>query len=305
MPTLVRDRLHERWRGRHHLTIPEAPMNLYLAGKIAKNDWRHEIVADLRVAFADDFYGTCGHELGAVVADPAYRWPVLRRAIFNHHSYTGPFFISCDHGCAHGDNLHGVAAVDASCNQGKRYLTSDELSAWPDARLLELEWDEQGYYLRSYRGGCIGGDGPRQERVVALCQEAIRQSDVVFAWLDSTDAYGTLVELGYARALQKQVWVAGPSDFPDLWFAYQTADRVLIPQPDARTALHALLARVGEYAIPPGARPARCRSCGAAIVWATTANQRPIPLDLATVEARDGQRYAIVHFARCPVHRQR
>jgi hypothetical protein len=280
-------------------------MNIYLAGKIDRNDWRHTIVADLRTAFNEDFYDGISHKHGPIVADPSYRWPVLRRSIFNHHNYTGPFFISCNHGCAHGDNLHGVAAIDRSSNEHKRYLTDAELDDCPVALLLTIERDEHGFFVRRYKGGCIGEDGLRQERVVALCQEAIRQSDVVFAWLDQEDAYGTLVELGYANALQKRVWIAGPASFPDLWFAYRSADRVLVPQPDARTALQALLVRVGEYVVPPGARASRCRNCGAAIAWATTVNQKLVPLDLATVEEREGQRYAIVHFARCPGYRRR
>jgi len=265
-------------------------MHIYLAGKIAWNDWRHTIVADLRTAFHDDFYGGSGHALGEDVAAPSYCWPVLWCAIFNHHAYTGPFFISCDHGCAHGENLHGVAAVATTWEAHKRYLTEAELDAWPEDRLLDVERDNQGCFIPTSKGGCIGEYGVRQERI---------------AWLDQEDAYGTLVELGFAKALQKQVWIAGPVSFPDLWFAYQSADRVLVPQPDARTALQALLVRVGEYGVPPGARAARCRSCGAAIVWATTVNQTLVPLDLATVEERGGQRYAIVHFARCPAGRRR
>lgn len=276
-------------------------MNIYLAGKIAKNDWRHSIVNTIWAGFSDQFYQDYGK---TTIGNPNYRWPLLRRAIFNQHTYTGPFFISCDHGCAHGDNLHGVAAVDASRND-KAYVSPHELVGWADEELRELEQDEHGFFVRSYRGGCLSGDGPRQEQVVTLCQEAIRQSDVVFAWLDQEDAYGTLVELGYANALQKRVWIAGPAFFPDLWFAYRSADRVLVPQPDARTALQALLVRVGEYVVPPGARAARCRSCGAAIVWATTVNQKLVPLDLGTVEERGGQRFAIVHFARCPKGRRR
>jgi nucleoside 2-deoxyribosyltransferase len=276
-------------------------MNIYLAGKIAKNDWRHTIVDDIWAGFSDQFYQDYGR---TTVANPAYRWPVLRRSIFNYHNYTGPFFISCDHGCAHGDNLHGVAAVDL-VSDDKEYLSTHKLATWSKEELEELEQDEHGFFVRSYRGGCLSGDGPRQEQVVTLCQEAIRQSDVVFVWLDQEDAYGTLVELGYAKALQKRVWIAGPAYLPDMWFAYRSADRVLVPQPDARTALQALLVRVGEYVVPPGARAARCRSCGAAIVWATTVNQKLVPLDLGTVEERGGQRFAIVHFARCPGYRRR
>lgn len=58
--------------------------------------------------------------------------------------------------------------------------------------------------------------------------------------------------------------------------------------------------RAGEYPIPDDARPARCRSCGRAIVWTRTEHMKPIPLSLATVEERDGQRFAIVHFYDCP-----
>ncbi len=59
---------------------------------------------------------------------------------------------------------------------------------------------------------------------------------------------------------------------------------------------------------------ARCRSCGAEVIWATTANDKPMPLDatpdpkgLFVVEggvarratAEDGYRYTS-HFATCP-----
>jgi hypothetical protein len=36
----------------------------------------------------------------------------------------------------------------------------------------------------------------------------ISQADVVFCWLESLDAYGTLVELGYAAALDTPIYVA-------------------------------------------------------------------------------------------------
>lgn len=69
---------------------------IYFAGKIDKNDWRHEIVynglgvepwaaADM---FDPDFIVDCGSYL-----------------------YGGPFFVRCDHGCFHGRNQHG-AGID-------------------------------------------------------------------------------------------------------------------------------------------------------------------------------------------------
>lgn len=62
--------------------------------------------------------------------------------------------------------------------------------------------------------------------------------------------------------------------------------------------------RAGEYAIPAGAAPSRCRSCDAHIVWARTEGGRSIPLSLATVEEREGVRYALAHFADCPHSKQ-
>ena len=58
--------------------------------------------------------------------------------------------------------------------------------------------------------------------------------------------------------------------------------------------------RAGEYPIPPGAAVVRCRSCGARIVWVRTEAGKAMPLSLATVETRDGVRYALTHFADCP-----
>jgi len=58
--------------------------------------------------------------------------------------------------------------------------------------------------------------------------------------------------------------------------------------------------RRGEYPLPTGAKIERCKSCGAAIVWAHTANDRAIPLSLATAQTRDGVAYCLSHFADCP-----
>lgn len=69
--TLCRN-CHER---EHEPTV----FNIYLAGKIAKTDWRHEIVPGLR---------NCEST-------------ALDKGVFGEHNYVGPFFISCDHGCGH------------------------------------------------------------------------------------------------------------------------------------------------------------------------------------------------------------
>lgn len=63
-------------------------------------------------------------------------------------------------------------------------------------------------------------------------------------------------------------------------------------------------ARPHEYAIPPNATPVTCASCGAGMVWVRTAAGKAMPLSLATVEERDGQRWALSHFSDCPDARE-
>lgn len=58
--------------------------------------------------------------------------------------------------------------------------------------------------------------------------------------------------------------------------------------------------RIGEYPIPKLGNIESCRSCGAQIVWTRTPNDRAVPLSLATVQTRDGIKYALSHFSNCP-----
>jgi hypothetical protein len=59
-------------------------------------------------------------------------------------------------------------------------------------------------------------------------------------------------------------------------------------------------ARPHEYALPPDCWTGKCRSCGAAMAFVTTANGKAMPLSLATCEERDGVKYALPHFVDCP-----
>lgn len=60
---------------------------VYLAGKIKKNDWRHDIVPNLR----NHVSGSPSHMIKA-----------------NNFTYAGPYFGSCDHGCYHTSQSHGA-----------------------------------------------------------------------------------------------------------------------------------------------------------------------------------------------------
>lgn len=63
-----------------------AKPRVYFAGKISKNDFRHDLAPGLR-----------GHEWagGPLECDG--------------FDYAGPFFRGCDHGCSHSPGTHGVA----------------------------------------------------------------------------------------------------------------------------------------------------------------------------------------------------
>lgn len=58
--------------------------------------------------------------------------------------------------------------------------------------------------------------------------------------------------------------------------------------------------RPHEYALPKDAWTGKCRSCGHAMAFVTTAQGKAMPLSLATVETREGVRYCLPHFIDCP-----
>ena len=129
-------------------------LSVYLAGKISKNDWRHDLFPALRSA-----------------GNPAN----LSRGGINQDTftYTGPFFVSCDHGCAHGESKHGQGISGISC------------------------------------GNDLGVTRFNTQRTVSnSCLREIGCATFVFCWLEDPTAFGTLFELGYATAIGKQVFIA-------------------------------------------------------------------------------------------------
>lgn len=56
----------------------------------------------------------------------------------------------------------------------------------------------------------------------------------------------------------------------------------------------------GFYPLPANANRGTCRSCQAPIAWIVTDSGARMPLDLRTVEQRDGVTMAQTHFATCP-----
>lgn len=192
---------------------------VYLAGKINKNDWRHGIVNGL-----GDYPtgpGVCGDD-GASIPD---YWPVLidsinpdgkdfstalaKELFLGKFSYVGPYPIGCDHGCFHGQNTHG------------------SLTNWNY---------EDGHYHQF-----VTENLKHRDQIVSLCLDAIKRADIIFAWVDSLSAYGTIAEIGYAKALGKEVFIAGPESYDDLWFIYRMIGGSWGQYPDPKRALRSAL----------------------------------------------------------------
>lgn len=170
---------------------------IYLAGKIAKNDWRHEVAPGLR-----DASGIQGMH---IADEEPPNWSSYKVPVLDAWTLTGPYFSGCDHGCGH----EGTHAVTGGCIM---------------AATVGKRWNH-------------GDVGTYRHWVHHQCEVAIAACDVFFAWLDDPTAYGTLVEIGIAKGRGKYVIVAVPHEWDmepkkianldEMWFAEHTADRIL------------------------------------------------------------------------------
>jgi hypothetical protein len=101
--------------------------------------------------------------------------------------YSGPFFEHCDHSCGHGPGSHGVLG-------------------------------EPGL-------GCEAFDRTTPFRVWQRNMHALRAASAVFAFIETNDAFGSMVELGAAQALRIPSWTLfGPgADGGAMWYSAQGA----------------------------------------------------------------------------------
>jgi nucleoside 2-deoxyribosyltransferase len=173
------------------------PIKVYLAGKIARNDWRHDIFPKLSRA-------TENQEIS-----------------FDVFRYEGPFFIAGggynnQKGAFHGPCTHGRGA-------GAEHET-DDLHDY-DSYDPGAVYYSDGEWSATHNGMNLGEDTTAE--VVDKCINWITNSHIIFCWLDKPDAYGTLVELGLAKQMGKPIFLAMPIGFKtykDMWFAWTLAD---------------------------------------------------------------------------------
>lgn len=170
---------------------------VYLAGKIGKNDWRHDLFPELRNIIRSndvdemDGWKSSWFNHDAPIIDLDNLTLLSSFSGFPEADgllYGGPFFVGCDHGCLHGTGTHGQTSVG------------------------------------THGGMCSGGMS--RSRVPESCLGLLKDSDYVFCWLDSFDAYGSLFELGFAHALGKPIFLAMPQNLPsdDFWFTQYCVD---------------------------------------------------------------------------------
>lgn len=188
---------------------------IYLAGKVKRHGWRESLVSGLH-----DYFTASDFEQG---------FPVLPIYGFNAVS-TGPVPIACDHGCFHGNNSHGAGLRPYTDDHGHPPIY------WPDGGS-----SEPGYGCQS------GGVFLSRAKVQLLCEMAIVQSDAVFAWIDDKTCFGTLVEIGYAYAHGRPIYLAAPPAFvhsglDELWFAVEAAKARCFTEDTARAAFEVLFA---------------------------------------------------------------
>lgn len=192
----------------HVVKTHASGLNVYLAGKITKDGWRVKHVPSLRYAFSDsDLYD-------------GRPWPVIEDGISPFLHYVGPFFTSCDHGCAHGNDSHGFA--------GGCMTTSDA-----------MQYAEQPHYNKLNFAG--------KSEVAERCLKAIDLADYVVA-LISEDAHGTIAEIGYASAKGKQIVVCYTSEEAarEAWFV--GAMPGVLHTPDIATCLSVIGREAVYYA---------------------------------------------------------
>lgn len=136
---------------------------VYVAGKISKNDFRHDIVPRIRGWEATDGPLDCVS-----------------------FTYVGPFFRACDHGCYHRPGSHGVFAP-----------------------------------------GCNGMEVTRRE-VFLRNQAALKSADLVLAYIEAPDCFGTLVEIVSAaeNGIPVELLFAPGVDCDDFWYVQIMAGQV-------------------------------------------------------------------------------
>lgn len=172
--------------------------NAYLAGKVRKNDWRHQIVPKLRtIAYGWDY--------GDRITVTEATLPTIVKGT----NYVGPVVASSDHGTYHGNNTHGASAWD----------DEDEPNL-----LLNTPLPFQWWFPTNIK--------QQRDFIFKDCIERINLADFMFVWAeeDFHTAHGTHFEMGYAHSIKCPIILAqaDPSFTENSWFALKAVESQII-----------------------------------------------------------------------------
>jgi hypothetical protein len=199
---------------------------IYLAGKITGDNWRDEIVGK-------------GIWHCPKTTEQKYQVPcVVHGAIFGVYDYTGPFMVETmvqireeltpviDYyhrfskaedsigAKKFAEELHGVGSdIEPEANHGEPFQTQVDRHA-----------------------------------IITNCFSGIAKANLVFCWIDRTDIFGTLAEIGYAKSLGCQIWIAGPRRMEKMWFVYEMANKTMFGDITPAQALRDMLGYVDHAA---------------------------------------------------------
>lgn len=103
---------------------------------------------------------------------------------------------------------------------------------WGDPNIQTESYEYLGPYTVNCKHGCFSGNGTHesvgsdgsielsQKDVIYANMRALESADLVFAYINTTDCYGTLMEIGWAIAREIYVVLMLSPDVPvhELWF---------------------------------------------------------------------------------------
>jgi hypothetical protein len=113
-----------------------------------------------------------------------------------------------------------------------RLKNMDPNEGWPilEASIYTIH-DYTGPYFKNMGEVKNGAQEPSTPapKVHRRCLEAIRNSDLVYAWVDDPTCYATIYEMGFAHALGIYTAVAYPVGFDrrELWFMSACSDEII------------------------------------------------------------------------------
>ena len=183
--------------------MEKKPVVWYAAGRIERDRNRFGLVE----------CSLLGSEQEAWSATPKVVKETVEGVVF---AYSGPWTVGCDHGCAHvaGDpNPWANSEMAASYGTGTHGAADNDCSS-------------------------DTGTGDAGSIVFERSMSGIAKADAVFVWLEDAECYGTLLEIGYAFAMKKPIYLAyAPNVSPngEMWFAFKAASKI-IQSPNARDA---------------------------------------------------------------------